>query len=64
MKVEDKHKIKVIHFCNDISKKTVGTAYHKDVRALKNKYIYKDISLAEFGRDVQWLKDLKKIFPK
>ena len=62
MRVEEKHKIKVIHFCNDISKKTIGTIYHKDIRAIKNRYIYKDISIDEFKKDVQYLNNLKNIF--
>lgn len=61
MKVDEKNKIKVIHFCNDISRKVVGTIYSREVRAMKNRYIFKDICLDEFKKDVDYLKNLKRI---
>lgn len=35
--------------------------YRKDLKFLRNKYIYKEIGLTEMKKDIQFLKNLNKI---
>lgn len=61
MRTDDKTKMKVIIFIDKIEPKLENTLYHKELIALRKKYIYKDICNEELKRDVVYLKNIKKI---
>ena len=61
MRVDDETKLKVIFTISNLKKNFIGTIYASELRGLRRKYIYKDISLDELKRDVNWLNDLRKI---
>lgn len=60
--VNEELKLKMIFMCDKLKKKCPGTIYSNELRALRTKYIYKDINFSEFKRDVEWINNLKKIF--
>lgn len=57
----EKWKQEVIWKCNDLMDCCGGSIWWYELRRLKMKYIYKDISVAEMKRDITWLKDVNKI---
>lgn len=59
--INDKIKIKVIFGIDYLVKKLGGTIYEAELKALRKKYIYKDISDEEYIRDKTYLINLKKI---
>lgn len=59
--INDKIKIKVIFRIDYLVKKLGGTIYELELKSLRKKYIYKDISDEEYIRDKNYLMDLKKI---
>ena len=61
MRVDDETKLKVIFTISNLKKNFIGTIYASELRGLRRKYIYKDISFDELKRDVNWLNDLRKI---
>jgi predicted transcriptional regulator len=61
MRVDDETKLKVIFTISNLKKNFIGTIYASELRGLRRKYIYKDISFDELKRDVNWLNDLIKI---
>jgi hypothetical protein len=58
---QDKAKIKVISFIDKIEDKFIHTLYERELRQLRNKYIFKDISNAELIKDINYLKELNTI---
>lgn len=61
MRVGDDIKLKVIFTIDNLRPHFVGTVYASELRGLRRKYIYKDISFDELKLDVEWLKNIKKI---
>jgi hypothetical protein len=59
--VDDEMKLKVIFTIDKLSRHFTGTIYASELRGLRRKYIYKDISLDELIKDVEWIKNLKQI---
>lgn len=60
-KIDDKMKMKVILYIDSMTKNFTGTIYSSELRGVRNRYIYKDISLEELKRDVVLLKEYKKL---
>ena len=54
-------KTRVILKINSIQPKLRYTIYYKDLESLRNKYIYKDISITEFKKDYRTLKLINEI---
>ena len=61
MKANENNKLKVIFFINKYLKEFQGTTYESDLKALRKKYIYKDISDGEIEKDVLFLKRIKML---
>ena len=61
MRVEDDIKLRVIFTIDNLRPHFIGTVYASELRGLRRKYIYKDISFDELKLDVVWIKNLKKI---
>ena len=61
MRVDDEIKIKMIFTIDKLKLRFVGTTYASELRGLRRKYIYKDISLDDLIKDVEWIENLKKI---
>jgi|LakMenEpi03Aug12_release.lakeMendotaPanAssembly.Ray.scaffolds.fasta_scaffold1574815_2 hypothetical protein len=61
MKTDDKTKMKVIIYIDNLQPKLKGTIYHNELLSLRKKYIYKDVSFDELKTDVGYLKQIKKI---
>jgi hypothetical protein len=59
--MKDKLKIEVISFIDTIQPSFIHTIYEKELKQLRAKYIYKDISKNEVIKDVNYLKCLKNI---
>jgi hypothetical protein len=59
--VDDGTKMKVIRLVDRIKADFVGTTYARDLRAIRNKYIYKDISFSELEVDLNKIKDINNI---
>jgi vacuolar-type H+-ATPase subunit C/Vma6 len=59
--VNDEMKLKVIFTIDKLSRHFTGTIYASELRGLRRKYIYKDISLLQLKLDVDWLKNLIKL---
>ena len=57
----EKWKQAVIWKCNDLMGCCGGSIWWYELRRLKMKYIYKDISVLELKRDIFWLRDVNKI---
>lgn len=54
-------KNKVIQKINSIQPKLKYTIYYRDLEQLRNKYIFKDISIGEFKKDVRVIKLINEI---
>lgn len=61
MKVNDKLKMRVISCCDKLKPRFTGTIYSNELRAIRTRYIYKDICLGELKKDVNYLSDLIKL---
>ena len=60
--VPSEKKVQLICFIDFYSTKFVKKSlFTKELNQLRNKYIYKDISLDEFNKDKKYLKDVKEI---
>jgi hypothetical protein len=59
--VDDKRKIKIIWFIDLLEDRFIGSIYSDELKMMRLKYIYKDISEVDLKKDVEWLKNLKKI---
>lgn len=59
MKTDDKTKMKVIIYIDNLQPKLKGTIYHNELLSLRKKYIYKDVSFDELKTDVGYLRNLK-----
>ena len=60
--VPSEKKVQLIGFIDFYSTKFVKKSlFTKELNQLRNKYIYKDISLDEFNKDKKYLKDVKEI---
>jgi hypothetical protein len=70
--IGDKQKQEVIWFIDDNIAEFYGTTFFADLKMLKYKYIYKDISHGDYYEDLNYLNalwkllrnDYKKIFNK
>ena len=61
MRVTETHKQKVINFIDKINDRFKRTSYEKDLNDMRNKYIYMEIGVNEFKKDVYCLNCIKKI---
>lgn len=61
MRIDDKIKMKVVCYIDEMAPKFTGTIYSSELRGIRTRYIYKDISLEELKRDVPKLKEYKKL---
>jgi len=61
MRVKDETKIKVIHFINKYEDYLRGTSLERDIKSIKKRYIYKDISNDEFKKDILYLQRVKML---
>lgn len=60
--MKEEIKLKVIRYIDYLLDKGWSeTTFRLDLRNLRNKYIYKDISLEEFTKDAKWLSDMRKL---
>lgn len=59
--VKDNHKQKLINQIDNLKEHLFKSIHDRDLNNLRKKYIYKDISLGEFIKDVNYLKELKKL---
>ena len=59
--VHDKQKTKVVFAIDYLAKRFSGTIYEQELKLLRKKYIYKDISVEEYSRDRFYLIELKKL---
>jgi hypothetical protein len=60
--VPSEKKVQLIGFIDFYSTKFVKKSLMtRELNQLRNKYIYKDISLDEFKKDKKYLKDIKEI---
>lgn len=59
MKLDDKTKMKVIIYIDNLRPKLTKTIYDNELLALRKKYIYKDVYGEELKKDVYYLRDLK-----
>jgi hypothetical protein len=59
MRTDDKTKMKVIIYIDNLQPKLKGTIYHNELLSLRKKYIYKDVSFDELKTDVGYLRNLK-----
>lgn len=60
--IKEDLKMVVIYFINKNYKYLKGTTYGIDLKSMRKKYIYKDISDGEFIKDIQYLRSVKNIF--
>jgi len=61
MIVNELTKLKVIGIIDQLKPKFTGTIYSGELRAIRNKYIYKDIEKNEFKNDLIKLKNYNAI---
>ena len=61
MKLDDKTKMKVIIYIDNLRPKLTKTIYDNELLALRKKYIYKDVSFDELKTDVGYLRNLKSL---
>jgi len=61
MTLDYEKKTRVIQKINSIQPKFKYTIYFQDLERIKNKYIYKDISIIEFKRDLRTIKLINDI---
>lgn len=60
--MKDEMKIKVIAYIDYLNEKGWNqSAWRIELNDLRNKYVFKDISLEEFKKDVKWLSDLRQL---
>lgn len=59
-----KHKLKVIDIIDQLNRKLKWTIYERELNQMRNKYIYKDISVSEFKSDYNKLCCYKDIVRK
>jgi hypothetical protein len=60
--MNDEMKKKVIVYIDYLLEKGWNeTAFRIDLNNLRSKYIFKDISLNEFKKDINWLGDLRRL---
>jgi hypothetical protein len=58
----ENNKLKLIGFIDQLREEMFkGTTYDAELKMLRKKYIYKDISRGEFLRDVEYLTNMKNI---
>lgn len=61
MKADDKNKLDVISSIDKLQPKLRSTIYERELKSMREKYVFKDISYQEFLKDVYYLKQIKKI---
>lgn len=61
MTLDYETKDKVIQKINRIQPKLKYTIYYRDLEQLRNKYIFKDISISEFKRDIKTINLINQI---
>jgi hypothetical protein len=61
MTLDYEKKTRVIQKINSIQPKFKYTIYYYDLERIKNKYIYKDISIIELKKDLKTLKLINDI---
>lgn len=62
MKISNSQKQQVIFYINEIEGKfKFSKNYFKELKDLKNKYIFMEINESEFIKDIQYLKMIKDI---
>lgn len=60
--MNDEMKKKVIVYIDYLNEKGWNqTAWRIELNNLRSKYIFKDISLEEFRKDIKWLSDLRQL---
>lgn len=57
--VNDKCKLKVIFFIDRWSPIVQNSIYYKELMTLRDKYVYKDIGINEYNKDITYLKNIK-----
>lgn len=60
-RLNDEAKTKVIRMINEIQPKFKYTIYYRDLNQIRLRYIYKDISMAEFKKDIRTIKLINDI---
>jgi len=58
MMTTEKYKIQIIHACDILKKHYSGTIYSNELKNIRRKYIYKDISRMELIYDKEYLRNL------
>ena len=62
MKISNSQKQQVVFYINEIEGKfKFSKNYFKELKDLKNKYIFMEINESEFIKDIQYLKMIKDI---
>lgn len=56
--MNEANKLKIIRCIDQLSERIKSKVYLNDLRKLRNKYIYKDISMKEYVEDVKFLKGI------
>jgi hypothetical protein len=60
--MKDEMKKKVIVYIDYLIERGWNqTAWRIELNNLRNKYVFKDISLEEFRKDIKWLSDLRQL---
>jgi len=62
--LEYNQKTKVINIIDELNRKLKWTMYERELNQMRNKYIYKDISISEFKSDYNKLCCYKDIVKK
>lgn len=57
----DGQKLQVINFIDKFEPNFKNTTYHRDLKMMRLKYIFKDISQLELKKDVNYLRSIKQI---
>jgi hypothetical protein len=60
--MKDEMKKKVIVYIDYLNERGWNqTAWRIELNNLRSKYVFKDISLEEFRKDIKWLSDLRQL---
>jgi hypothetical protein len=61
MRVNDSHKLRIIFLIDILLSVFNNTAWTPELKMLRKKYIYKDISYDELKKDYKFIKDIAEI---
>jgi hypothetical protein len=62
--IDDRRKLELIDYIDKMSPSFEDTIYRRDLKQMRDRYIFKDINPSEYKKDRRFLKNLTEIWIK